>query len=177
MNDKNNIVFNPEKITTLIHVAVSDTIISNIALQMKEYDLFQKPEFHITIIGYTTGEKIQEILSQKTEKEKSDYLEKLKQLVYSFNWNVSFLSDYFFITKIYTDTKEERQSIILSVNVPDTIIFYEKLKDLLNHDFVLPYMHVTLCTSSTNPENKTKGIGLYSEEDFFSCNPQKIILK
>ena len=69
-----------------------------------------------------------------------------------------FLSDYFFITKIYTDTKEERQSIILSVNVPDIIIFMKKLKDLLNHDFVLPYMHVTLCTSSTNQRIKQRAL-------------------
>lgn len=167
------LTYNKDKITLLLSVTVPGEIILDAEKDAKEHHLVIKPDFHITLIGYATGQKIQEILLDKTEQEKEVIIEKIQSIANVFTWPYTFLSEYFYITKTY-DSGEVRQSIISLVDLPDLEKFYKNLEGLIGRSFDIPFPHITLYTQSTEIKNTHAGIGIYSEREFQKLLPKKI---
>ncbi len=95
------LTYNQDKITLLLSVTVPGEIILDAEKYAKEHNLVVKPDFHITLIGYATGQKIQEILLDKTEQEKEDIIEKIQSIANVFTWPYTLLFEYFYITKTH----------------------------------------------------------------------------
>lgn len=159
-----------------------------IALQAKpneaeHLNLFEKDEFHITIIGSETGEIILKHIASLVEPEKSKLVEQLKELCETYNWQVFLLSEFYYIRKQYEKNNdidlhsiniEIRESIIQLVKIPRLAFFYKKLNALVNQKFETPFPHLTLYTTSTNEDKKLRGIGIYSKKDFNALEPVAI---
>lgn len=135
--------------------------------------LTQKPEFHVTIIGNNTGQELMDSLQNLPLSEKCERLVEIGELAESFNWNITLKPDMYAIEKVYPDG-ELRTSIIQVAECDDVAPFYQRLGELTGMNFDLPYLHATLFTNSTDERNTHTGIGIYSNEDFKSLNPQKL---
>lgn len=109
----------------------------------KKTCLKPKKEFHITIIGYKTWEKIKKLANKKR-------IFELEKLIKNFDFEYKLLDEYFLIQK------NDRKSIIQKIdsNIEN---FYKKLNDIFPADFSVPFEHITLFW---------EWIGLYSQKDF-----------
>jgi hypothetical protein len=168
------LIYNQEKMTLLLHTTVSTESMQNIKKYAIHYRLIPKTEFHITIIGYAIGKKIQEIFSQKNEEEIRDVGKKIQIIANSFTWQYMILPENFYLTKTY-GSGEVRQSIIALVDLPDLKPFYGELESLFGCSFTVPFPHVTIFTQSTESENIHSGIGIYSIEEFNTLSPKKLV--
>jgi hypothetical protein len=137
--------------------------------------LFLKTDFHITVIGRAIGDDIASRLGTLSTETKVELTESIEALKKEYEWSYETIAEYYFITKQYEEG-EVRRSIIQTVVIPELESFYTKLNQLLKTSFLTPFPHVTLYTISTNPDNRARGIGIDSQEQFFLLNPKKIII-
>lgn len=178
------ILFYPDKITAILTIKKDD-----IASYMKD-DIAQKlwlskkEEFHFTIIGSDTGKRILQSLEKVDEKDKQDIINKIKFLCQSYKRTFTLGSESYYIEKEYyesdslnpeTDVPETRKSIIQMIQLKNIYDFYHQLHTLVDIDFDVPLPHITLYTTSTIPEKKLRGIGIYSQEQFESLHPKTIV--
>lgn len=173
-----NLSFDRDKATLLLDITLESLPFDSLRKLIEKEGLFQKNEFHITIIGSESGEVILEKISELSLEEQDKLLSRIENLSKSFDWYYNFLPDYYFISKDYreegSEAVETRKSIIQVLELPDLKLFYEQLNDLLGTEFSIPFAHVTLYTTSTNKETKLRGIGIYSAEQLQTLNPVKI---
>lgn len=108
-----------------------------------------KSEYHVTVIGLDLASKIKEL----------GLNEKVRSLINSFEWSVSFTDTYIELAKS-DENNIYRQSIIRMVKVPELNLFINKLEDLTGFTIDIPPTHITLYT-----KNYDRGIGLYSMDD------------
>lgn len=161
---KNNLNFNIEKITLLLNIEADDSISDKLKEKAVGKNLLPKKEFHITLIGRATGEILKTI---------PDSSSKIEEIYKKFNWNFETRDEFYFIEKQYSD-EEKRSSIIQIIELPNLKEFYKDLNNSFETNFEVPFPHITLFTNSTKEENKLLGIGIYSEDQFKSLNPEKI---
>jgi hypothetical protein len=169
----NGLIFNKDIMTLLLDIKVNLSSIEKVKNEAEKEKLFQKAEFHSTIIGSDTGEKIIAMVADSIQKEKitSD----IEKLSHEFSWSYSQKDEYYFISKKYQENEdEERKSIIQMIDLPDIVPFYEKLNKKLGTNFDIPLPHITLFTTSTNPEKKLRGVGIYSKNQFDALQPKII---
>jgi hypothetical protein len=144
----------------------------------EKLDLLPKEEFHFTIIGSDTGETILAQLANLPEPEKNITLEKIDELLQSFDWQTTITDDFYYLQKIYNEPEfpgeEKRRSIIQLAKIDQLEEFYIKLNSLLGTNFSTPLPHVTIYTNSNREDKKLRGIGLYSQKDFNDLKPEKI---
>lgn len=143
--------------------------------------LSRKNEFHLTVIGRDTGEKILKILELLGEDKKIRTLNQIQKICELFEWKFSLKQEFYYLEKIYDDAKdlgtlkpEKRKSIIQVAEIKDLNQFYKKLNLLLETKFKIPFPHVTLYTTSTLEEKKLRGIGVYSKSQFEELKPERI---
>ncbi len=163
MNNSGHLIFNEDLKTILLGVKSEDVITDAVRKFAVTKNLLEKKEFHITIVGRETGEKL---LAENID------FNKIKELVESFEWQFSLNQEFYFITKSYPD--EQRSSVIEIVQLPDLLGFYEQLNQLTGQNFALPFSHVTLFTNSTKQENQLRGIGIYSEAEMKDLSPELV---
>lgn len=173
------LTFNEGMATLLLNMHPDQETFSWLKEKAVNEGLFQKSEFHITLIGRETGEIILTKLSNLAPEERERVLKQIDQLSSQFVWSFSQKPEYYYISKEYVDPEEpnieeERKSYIQVVDLPDLTPFYEKLNSLLNLNLEIPFPHITLFTESTLEKNRLRGIGIYSKDQFDSLNPQKI---
>lgn len=137
--------------------------------------LNQKHEFHVTIIGNNTGQELLRSFQKIKLSDKCVKLIEIGEFAALFDWEMTFKPEAYLIQKQYPN-KELRTSLIQVVECPDIVPFYEELSEISGIKFELPYLHATLFTTSTDKRNKNVGIGIYSMEDFYSLNPQRLLL-
>jgi len=110
-------------------------------------------------------------------------LRKIKELCESIDWKIILKNEYYSVEKIYNNPDpadpsktipEKRESIIQMAEMEKLNEFYEKLNSLLGTNFETPMPHVTLYTTSSLEENKSKGIGIYSKSQFEELAHEKI---
>lgn len=150
----------------------------------RQLSLQEKSEFHLTVIGSDTGRQILARIASIPEENRKQYIQKIQELVLEKTWQLSPTQNFFYVEKTYPSVNkagseesaapEQRASIILEMRIPELQDFYQKLNTLLQSSFPEPFPHVTLFTSSTNKDNMTRGIGLYSYEEFEQLLPKKI---
>ncbi len=161
---KSNLNFNKEKITLLLNIEADDLINDKLKYKAQEKNLLTKKEFHITLIGRATGEILKTI---------SDSSSKIEEIYKKFNWVFAPQDEFYFIEKEYPEG-EKRSSVIQIIELPNLKEFYKDLNNSFETNFEVPFPHLTLFTNSTKEENKLLGVGIYSEDQFKSLNPEKI---
>ena len=157
----------------------------------------KKPEFHMTIIGYSKGELLKKIFEALPELE-----EKVNALLGRFQWQHKVEKKYFHVAQdvaiprqylepgqVISDNTDiekptvHRESIVQMLDVPDMQLFYTALKELLEQaareNPALQALNIpidTLC--ATPPPHVTiysyngKGIGINSLEEWNALQPQ-----
>ena len=175
--------FNPEKITLLLDIDNRFPNMEAKRVQAKELNLSSKAEFHLTIIGSNTGEKIKKSISLLEQSEREKILNKIYTLAESIKWSITLQNNFFYIEKEYTEEDpndqgsliyEKRKSIIQMAEIKGLNDFYKQLNILLKETFDEPLPHITLYTTSTREDKRLRGIGIYSQKQLEKLDPQQI---
>ncbi|MDO8523177.1 MAG: hypothetical protein Q7S12_02740 [bacterium] len=171
--------YNEEAATLLLDIYPDQKTFSWLKTRAAKEGLFEKNEFHVTVIGRETGEIILAKLDELAPEEKERALKDINRLSSQFTWSFSQKPEYYYISKDYpsgedTSETEERKSYIQITDLPDLTEFYKELNSMLGLSLEIPFSHITLFTTSTLEKNKLRGIGIYSESQFKNLNPQKI---
>jgi|SRR3989344_6721116 len=169
--NSSKLIFNEEEFCLLLDVIQEESTLHDLEKIAKQKKLLRKKEFHITLIGKKTGEALLEKAMNS-----SKIASEIQELVNNLDWKYFLQKEYYFISKKYSEPnqeKEERQSIIQIVRLPDLVPFYKKLNQMFGTKIKVPFPHLTLFTNSTNKEKKLRGIGIYSEKEFYDLKPVK----
>ncbi len=172
-------IFNKNTATLLIELSINRKTLEWLRAKAEQEGLVEKSEFHITVVGRETGEIIIHKLDILTPEERAKKIDEIARLASDFAWHFSLQTKHYFISKKYPGTtsqnaEEERKSYIQLVDLPDLNEFYKKLNLLLGLDLEIPVPHITLFTTSTLADKKSRGIGIYSKQQFKSLQPQEI---
>ncbi len=167
------IKYSPDIATLIIDLPATAIDLENTKHIAGAVGLNQKPEFHVTIIGNNTGQELLSSFQGLKFSERCEKLIEIGKLAKSFDWNITLKPDTYVIEKQYPDG-ELRTSIIQKAQCDNVVPFYQGLEELTGLKFELPFLHATLFTTSTNEINANTGIGIYSDQDFKSLNPQRI---
>ena len=173
------ITFNPDQWTVLYTIPKLATLraTSDTAQSAANYDMVIKPEFHITLVGFALGRTIQSVLENASK----DEIEKIEslfiQVLQDIDWSYTINSEYYLISKRYkfrNKQPEQRTSIIATVTMPALHDFFTYLAKTFAITIDEPYPHVTLYSTSTNPNQRTMGIGITDKQSFLDLNPTKL---
>lgn len=189
------------QISKLISYADTHTILLFVDSKMIDLDskkavaeergLGAKSEFHITIIGSRTGEKIKGHLAELGEAKRQGRWEQIVAFGKQIDWEVELIEEYYYIEKVYeieveageevSQTegveikRETRRSIIQMAKIRGINEFYSSLNNLLGTNFEPQSpAHVTLFTTSTNPEKIERGIGVNTIKEFEAMKPESV---
>lgn len=178
--------FNADNFTFLLNIENNINIPSFVINKSEEYYLYPKNEFHLTIIWRETWEDILSLLSNfnKIEQERISWL--IQSLCDKSQFEIILKNDFYFIEKEYPNYKsndwsgksEIRKSII---QIVDIIIwledFYNSINEILWTKYKVPFPHITLFANSNNDKNLLRWIWIYSNDDFISLKPCKLMNK
>jgi hypothetical protein len=172
------ILFDLEKCTLLLNVEEKDLHIPDyVQTYAQDKSLQIKKEFHITILGFGAGQKIQRKLSEMSFSERETVSDEIEALSKQSDWGFNPKNEYYHIKKDYTPKdkpKEHRESIIGMVEIPHLGEFINKLSRILNLHLEVPPAHLTLFSTSDIKENILAGIGVGSEEELRKAHPKEI---
>lgn len=180
-----DILFNKEKGTLLIEINKNSSGITAVKEIAQTKNLAEKSEIHLTIIGSSTAKAILSFLEKSAPDARENILSKIQDLAQHTNWKLNFKPEFYYIKKEYNDTDldnpgkiipEIRESIIQMANVENLEEFYVQLEKIIGLELEVPLPHITLFTTSSHEEKKTRGIGIYSEKDLESLNPEQIVI-
>lgn len=174
-----DITFHKDVSTLLLDVRVDKSALAGLEKRAAQEGLFQKNEFHVTLIGFGSGKIILKKLESLPLEARQSALKDIENLSHQFNWAFTLRPEYYLVSKEYHDVvdksmSEERKSYIQIVDLPDLQPFYKKLNDMLGLYLTVPFAHITLFTTSTLEKNKLQGIGILSEKQFKELNPVRI---
>jgi hypothetical protein len=140
--------------------------------------LLRKDEFHITLIGRETGERILRKLQELPRDQQESLLIEIDKRLRTFDWQFTLLDEFYTIAKKYhtmaKHDEEIRRTLIQAADVPRLEQFYVDLNTLLGTDFKTPYPHITLYSTSTRPDRVFRGIGIYAKDELHALNPVKV---
>lgn len=177
------IEFNPDIATALLIIDTHTIDLEKKRQIAETLGLFQKKEFHFTIIGSATGKLILESIAHFPHDHQSKILEKIRELCTSFNWKIQLQDDFYYLKKNYNDPDpnnntltipEVRTTIIQMIEIAEIDNFYHQLNILLWQHFITPLPHITLYSTSTRIDKQLRWIGIYSREQFDELYPKKI---
>ena len=174
--------WNEENYNALLYVARPD-IPNNILQKAKEYNLNEKPEFHLSVIASKNGKIISDLLSKVDTPE--EIKNQIKKEFLNKKWEYELLPEYFLMEKYYDKNELDRSgykdipehsryTLIQNAKMNDLKDFYIKLSELTGITFNQPLAHITLFSGSTYEPMKDRGIGIYSEDDFNKYLKSKI---
>jgi len=175
--------FYPETATAVLTVDKNNIDLEAKRALAEQLGLLAKKEFHFTVIGKETGERILKVLENSDEIKRNRVLTQIRELVQAVDWRVVLDDDFYYITKDYNEPDpgnpgktipETRRSIVQMARVDELAEFYRKFNDLLGEDFATPLPHLTLFTNSTREDKKLRGIGIYSPSQFKELKPEKV---
>lgn len=162
-----NFTWNPEKGTLLL--AIPEIAIPYKVIEYAERNNYQiKENLHLTILSFQNGKKLIQLGN-------NILLESILPLTESFDWEVSFLPEYFILERTVPEFKlndqiqtpqHTRRSIIQKVSVPAYNTFFKKLSEISGIEFEIPVAHVTLFSWSDYEPERGSGIALNSQADF-----------
>lgn len=181
-DQKKELHFNAEKCECLVSVE-NVPIPQKVSGVAARHELEIKPEFHITVLAGANARRVNELLSSSPEG--SALREKLRLIFEKRSWNNETTDEYFLIEKFYS--KEElgkmgfpdipehtKTTIIQKMIVNELEEFYKELSKITGLEFIVPYPHITLFTTASYEPWKSKGIGVYSEDELASYLQEKI---
>lgn len=143
--------------------------------------LTEKSNFHITLIWSSTWEEIESLIAEHYPDRKAEFMAKIRELINKFSRQFTMLDEFYLIQKDYPWQKDDgepvfelRKTIIQAALLPDLEQFYAELNVLFDNDFPVPFPHVTLYSTSTNPNKVWRWIGVYSREHLNDLHPIRI---
>lgn len=127
--------------------------------------LVRKPEFHVTIIGYKSGEQIMAALAKKPVAEAEAIRQEMMAAMQELNHGWRVAPEILRIQKTYPKSVElpegeTRTSYIQLVDMPALTRLYDVVNQRLALHLEVPPTHITIMTGSTAPEHMTEGIGV-----------------
>lgn len=144
----------------------------------RAHGLSEKEDFHLTVIGRRTGEEIVRFLQTLHPEERETRLARFHELSASYHPEIAWGREYYSIRRDYTAPDDAvpdiRESVIELAEISGLEEFYRELFEIIPIPFDTPFPHITLYTTSTHPDKRLRGIGIYSEEDFRNMNPERI---
>ena len=145
-----------------------------------ERGLAPKQGFSIIVLGYAAGQAITNVLGKCTDEERAAHEQAIAEIIESTSWIMSLEAQAtWYIEKNYRDliakkVREKRQSIIQMVFMPQAGACINRINAALGTDIEVPPPHITLYTTSTDPEHADHGIGLNSKKALESLHPEKL---
>ncbi|MFN0212876.1 MAG: hypothetical protein ACKVT2_01365 [Saprospiraceae bacterium] len=177
------VLFRPEFCTAFLLIDDKHIDLDVKRVQAERLGLYEKEEFHITIIGTETGEEILQQLDGLQEEAKMLGLGKLQFLCTAFQWKVKLLNEYYYIKKFYSENKElesitnkleKRETIIQMARIENFTTFFKNLNQLFDTKFETSIPHVTLFANSNIEAKRLRGIGIYSKKQFLKLAPVRL---
>ena len=140
----------------------------------------KKEEFHITILGFRHGRKIEEAMSEMTDRETVE--EQIADMSDNTEWLFEFNPEIYHISKKYNyrdantgeQKQETREALIQMIKLESLVNFFDRLNEMLGTDMEPPLTHITLYTKGTDKEKGREGIGIDTEENLKTLNPKLI---
>lgn len=172
-----SITFDTHKGTLLMTVDKPYAALALLSQYAVEYGLEEKPEFHLTLLGYKQGQLLVNLLQRLDTDSRATLVNTFTQLVAQLDWRCIPQNEYYYLEKTYqfhNKPEETRATIIQVYELPGLIRLYEVLNTDLQLSLDEPFPHVTLYSSSSNHETSDVGIGITSEADFQSLGPTRL---
>lgn len=129
----------------------------------------EKPEFHITIIGYRQGKSIISALNCLAPEQRETKLNDVCQLIRQTDWTFSLPPDACFHVK-KQDGENWRESCIQTVALPALSFFIQRLNQVLSTNLHPQPPHITLFIKGSK-----EGIGIETDDELLRLNPQRIL--
>ncbi len=165
------ILFNPQKYTALLPVEKNKITFQPIEEYARVNNFIEKEELHITLIGFKTGKALLDIRNLLAPEMQGKFDTFLKDLLEKIDWNFKEKGEYHHMVKKFPNG----DTCIEFVLMPEIEFLYRSINEITGQTFETPPPHITLFTKGTDPIKSKMGIGIYSQADFESYNPQKII--
>lgn len=169
------ILFDREKSTILLSLSKEDVVIPDFVKPLaKAEGLSEKPEVHVTVLGFGAGQKITKRLNDLLPEERERIRNALGLLAADAAWKIELTPHVYRIQKSYTTKdgrSEERTTFILMVDIPEIAEFVRQASELVGMPLETPPPHITIYSKSTLPDNQLAGIGIASSEDFKKVRP------
>ncbi len=168
--------FDDSRCTLLLQIP-SMVIPPELAVLAETNGLSAKSEFHVTLIGTRTGNRMTSALAALDPAPRGRLLERLTRLLPAIEWRFSPRGLYYRAEREYAAptealAPERRESYLELVKVPGIGQLYHECNALLNVRLPLPPTHVTLFAKGTNPATAERGIGIETAEEFAAwCQP------
>ena len=148
---------------------------ANILQKAAEFNLKEKPEFHLSVIASKNGKIISDYLATLNAPE--DVRNQIKNEFLNATWEYELLPEYFLMEKYYDQAEldksgykdmpmHSRFTLIQNAKMDGLKKYYEKISKITGINFEQPLAHVTLYSGSDYQPMETRGIGIYSEQDF-----------
>ena len=163
--------FHPESFTLVLDVE-NVFIPEDLKFAALEYNLLQKTDVHITIIGSKIARQILKYMERLNESWTKVFLEMFHEIIHKYKFNITLLDKEFYYIEKWYDW-EHRFAIIQIAQVENLDNLYKILGMLIWEHIQAPFPHVTFFTNSTNPEKKWRWIWIYSQKEFEDLNPIK----
>lgn len=170
------------KIGTLLH-PIAEKLLHLHALEdtASKNGFVRKPEFHITVIGYKNGKVVMNRLNALPPEEQHAVIEKINDAAKLVDWSID-PGDVLHIQKEYVvkdadgieTSRERRESLIQQLDVPGMNAFYERMNQLLGTELEPQPPHITLYSTSTDPKNVSRGIGIDTMAEWEELHPQPV---
>ncbi len=171
------VFFDREKGTLLLSLSEEDVSIPKFLIdRAKKSNFAKKEEFHITVFGFSAGQRILKKLDTDSS-HKEELLSKIYELADSTKWEIDSTNQFYHLKKTYKNkdgVEEYRESYITMMKVNNIDIFVKEVSTLINAHLDVPPPHTTLYSKSSIEENMLAGIGVGSEEDLKKLKPAQI---
>lgn len=150
-----------------------------IVAEAEQRGLFEKPEYHVSVVVEKTAVCILEALKNMSDGQ--DVRKKIVDLFDEFDFKYDLTDTYSLQEKTYSreeldlrglvdEPVHTRRSIIQMVHMPDIDLFFKEISRLLNIKMDVPIPHVTIFAWSDYDKKKNRGIGISSQKDFETFN-------
>lgn len=141
----------------------------------------RKPEFHMTVIGNRSGKEVRASLWKFEYPDQQRLIQKINDAARATDWSINpgelrkIVKDYVVQDDDGNEkSRERRETIIQLLDVPGMKQFYAALNELLGTNLEAPPAHITLYSTSSDPKNVTRGIGIESQAELEQLHPQPV---
>lgn len=174
-----------EKTGTLLHPIAEQLIeFENLPSYAEQHGFTRKPEFHFTVISNRSGKIVKERLGQLPDDERRQAVQRINEAAQKVDWSMKsgelrrVIKDYV-VTNDRDDeiSRERRESIIQLLDIPGIAEFYATLNEVLGTAIEPPPAHITLYSTSSDPKNISRGIGIESQAEMDGLHPEPVDLK
>lgn len=165
------VLFNEEKMSFVVQIDHDLPIPGTVRSYAEEHGLQKKQELHFTPLTFNQGKEIlkqfQNLkLSEEQQKKVRDHIMEIAEKT---KWDIATTETFYHLRKkyIFPNKTVEKESIVQTMKSDGLKQFVTYINKLMNTNFE-SFGHITLFAKSNDPQEKTPGIGIGSEEELKS---------